>query len=97
MKWLLNVIMLSDWLKNLGLFIQPMRSKAKTKINRKLQVFAIDSGWFIVVFSPVVIGRSNYLIWYWFFDSRLKTALYNLLTEILSYLLANDGSTAYKH
>ena len=97
MKWLLNVIMLSDWLKNLGLFIQPMRSKAKTKINRKLQVFAIDSDWFIVVFSPVVIGRSNYLIWYWFFDSRLKTALYNLLTEILSYLLANDGSTAYKH
>ena len=66
------IAMLSDWLKTLSGF-QPMRSKAKT--NRtlyalwaiQLQVIARNSDWFIALFAPVVIGRSNY-----FFDSHLK-------------------------
>ena len=55
---------------------QPMRSKAKT--NRtlyalwaiQLQVIARNSDWFITLFAPVVIGRSNY-----FFDSHLKKVM----------------------
>ena len=35
----------------------------------KLQVIARNSDWFIAMFAPVVIGRSNY------FDSHFKTSL----------------------
>ena len=53
-----------------------MRSKAKT--NRtlyalwaiQLQVIARNSDWFIALFAPVVIGRSNY-----FFDGHLKKVI----------------------
>ena len=69
------IAMLSDWLKTLPGF-QPMRSKAKT--NRtlyalwaiQLQVIARNFDWFLALFAPVVIGRSNY-----FCDSHLKKVM----------------------
>ena len=65
------IAMLSDWLKTLPGF-QPMRSKAKTNAlwAIQLQVIARNSDWFITLFAPVVIGRSNY-----FFDSHLKKVM----------------------
>ena len=56
--------------KNLASVLQPMRSKIKTnrtfthdfsRALSKLQVIARYSNWFIVLFAPAVIGRSNYL------------------------------------
>ena len=40
----------------------------------KLQVITRNSDWLIALFSPVVIGQRR-LLWYWFFDRRLRTAL----------------------
>ena len=61
--------------------------RGKIKINRTLyarffplQLTAVNSGWFIARFPPVVIGRSS---WYWFFDSRLKTAL---ITSVMTLM-----------
>ena len=59
----------SDWLKNVHPVFQPMRSKVKTnrilyarfsRALNKLHVIARNSDWFITLFAPVVIGRSNY-------------------------------------
>ena len=60
----------SDWLKNVHPVFQPMRSKVKpiafctrnfSRALSKLHVIARNSDWFITLFAPVVIGRSNYL------------------------------------
>ena len=48
----------------------------------KLQVIARNSDWFIAMFAPVVIGRSNYF-GIGFFDSHLKTALRKTILNIL--------------
>ena len=59
---------LSDWLKRLALVFQPMRSKTKTirlctrdfsRASSELQVIARNCDWFMALFVPVVIGRSN--------------------------------------
>ena len=57
---------LSDWLKRLAPVFQPMRIKTKTNRNRdfsrtssELQVIARNCDWFMELFVPVVIGRSN--------------------------------------
>ena len=60
----------SDWLKNLALVFQPMRKKTKTnrtlrarsfpRALSKLQAIARNSGCFIALFAPAVIGRGNY-------------------------------------
>ena len=64
------IAMLSDLLINLMLVFQPMRSKAKTQLHlvhmffyhilSKLQELARNSDGFIRLFSPVVIGQSNF-------------------------------------
>ena len=61
---------LSDWLKDLALVFQPMRGKTKTnrtlyaqffsRALSTLQAIARNSDWFVELFAPVVIGRSNY-------------------------------------
>ena len=61
------VASLSDWLKNLALVLQPMRSKTNRTLHTrdfsralsKLYVTAMNSDWFIALFAPVVIGQSN--------------------------------------
>ena len=57
---------LSDWLKRRAPGFQPMRSKTKTSRTRhfshfssELQVIARNCDWFIALFVPVKIGRSN--------------------------------------
>ena len=60
---------LNDWLKRLTPVFQPMRSKIKTnramctrdfsRALSKLKIIAGNSDWFIALFAPVVIGRSN--------------------------------------
>ena len=60
---------LSDWLKNLAPDFQPTRRKIKTNRSYstrdfscalgKLHVIARNCDWFIALFAPVVIGRSN--------------------------------------
>ena len=60
---------LSDWLKRLAPVFQPM-SEAKPKpiapctrdfsrALNKFQIIARNCDWFIALFAPVVIGRSN--------------------------------------
>jgi len=56
----------SDWLKRLASVFQPMRSKTKTNCTpdfsralSELHVIARNCDWFIALFAPVVIGRSN--------------------------------------
>ena len=62
--------MLKDWLNNLAPVFQPMRSKSNALapctrdfscalINCKLQVFAGNSDWFILLFAPFT-HRSYY-------------------------------------
>ena len=59
---------LSHWLKKIAPVFQPMRCKTKTnrtlyacfsRASSELQVIARNCDWFIVLFVPVVIGRSN--------------------------------------
>ena len=55
-----------DWLKSLA----SMRSKTKTNhslserffLRLELQVISRNSGWFILLFAPVVIGRTLVLV-----------------------------------
>ena len=58
----------TDWLKRLTPLFQPMRSKTTpiapctrdySRALRKLKVVPRNCDWFITVFAPVVIGRSN--------------------------------------
>ena len=68
--YVIAIATLSDWLKRLAPVFQPMRSKTKPKpiapctrdFSRawsELQVIARNCDWFIALFAPVVIGRSN--------------------------------------
>ena len=71
-NYAIAIAKLSDWLINLALpsVFQPIRGKTKSNGNlcarffplleQKLQVIARNSDWFIALFAPVVIGRSNY-------------------------------------
>ena len=60
---------LNDWLKNLAPVCQPMERKTTTnrglhaRFSRdlsKLHGIATNLDWFIALFAPAVIGRSNY-------------------------------------
>ena len=67
--YVIAIATLSDWLKRLAPVFQPMRRKTKTnrtmytrdfsRASGKLQVIASNSDWFMELFVPVVIGRSN--------------------------------------
>ena len=59
---------LSDWLKRLAPVFQPMRSKTKSiapctrhfsRALTELKAIARNCDWFIALFAPVMIGRSN--------------------------------------
>ena len=39
----------------------------------RLHVFALNSDWSIVLFMFFVIGWSNLILWFWFYDTELKT------------------------
>ena len=68
-NYAITIATLNDWFKSLAPVFQLIRSKTKTNWTlctpffpgfSKLQVTARYSDWFIVLFAPVVIGRSNY-------------------------------------
>ena len=63
-NYVIAVATLSDWLKRLAPVFQPMRSKTKTnrtmsRALSELKVIARNCHWFIALFAPVMIGRSN--------------------------------------
>ena len=73
---------LSDWLKNLAPVFQPVKSKTKTNGTlyllffpriEQIQGFAGISDWFMVLFSPVVIG------WRYYFHTGLSTVIWKPL------------------
>ena len=79
----ITIATLSDWLKRLAPVFQPMRRKTKTiapctrdlsRASGEFQVIARNCDWFMELFVPVVIGRSNC------FGFGLKTALSALFT-----------------
>ena len=79
---MIAIAMLSDWLKRLAPFFQPMRSKTKpvapctcdfSHALSELQVIARSCDWFITLSAPVVIGLSN--CFGFGFSTHLKTAL----------------------
>ena len=66
---MIAIATLGDWLLNLAPVFSPMRSKAKTIAPckrdfpgalSKLKIVARNSDWYIALFAPVVICRSNY-------------------------------------
>ena len=77
----------NDWLTNLApvfsMRVEPRPrpivpckcdfSRASSKLH--LLPKNSDSDWFVALFAHVVIGLSNNLGPYWYFDSHLKTAL----------------------
>ena len=67
-NYVIAIATLSGWLKRIAPVFQPMRSKTKRTMYARfnfscplseLQVIARKRDWFIVLFAPVVIGRSN--------------------------------------
>ena len=59
-NYVIAIVTLSDWLKRLAPVFQPMRSKTKTnRVASELEVISRNCDWFIALFAPVVIGRSN--------------------------------------
>ena len=68
-NYVIAIATLSDWLKRVAPVFQPMRSKTKTnramytrdfsRASSEFQIIARNCDWFIVLFVPVVIGRSN--------------------------------------
>ena len=65
-NYAIAIATLSDWLKRVA--FQPMRSKTKpiapcarhfSSALSELQVIARNCDWFIALFDPAVIGRSN--------------------------------------
>ena len=63
-NYVIAIATLSDWLKRVAPVFQPMRSKTKTyrdlsRASSELQVIARICDWFMALFVPVVIGRSN--------------------------------------
>ena len=67
-NYVIAIATLSDWLKRVAPVFQPMRIKTKTnpprtrdfsRASSELQVIARNCDWFIALFVPVVIGRSN--------------------------------------
>ena len=62
---------------------------------RLLPVFALNSDWFVALFTPVVIGQSN------FFGLVLRHSIENrpiyiLLTSYVAFQLGNDKKTGEK-
>ena len=66
--YVIAIATLSDWLKKLAPVFQPTRSQTKpiapctrdfSRGLSELQVIARNCDWFIALFAPVVIGRSN--------------------------------------
>ena len=95
-NYVIAIATLNDWLKLLAPGFQRMRSKTKT--NRamyawffrglsKFQIIARNCDWFIVLFDPVVIGRSNC-----FGFGFLKTALFYSCVIETTLLCENGGS-----
>ena len=67
-NYAIAIATLGDWLKRLAPVFQPMRSKTKpiapctrdiSRASGALQVIARNCDWFMELFVPVVIGRSN--------------------------------------
>ena len=54
-NYVIAIAALSDWLERLASVFQPMRSKALSKF----QIIARNCDWFIALYAPVVIGRTN--------------------------------------
>ena len=49
---------------------------------RQLHVFASNSDWLVVLFTPVVIGQCDHF-GFGFYDTQLKTALVGSMTAII--------------
>ena len=58
-NYVIAIATLNDWLKRLAPVFQPMRRKTKTNPTLHLQVSARNCDWFMALFVPDVIGRSN--------------------------------------
>ena len=90
-NYAIAIATLSDWLTNLAPVFQPVFQpmRGKTKTNRSLyaqfflrfeQVTRNNSEFWLV--HRAVCSRfdwSEWLLWYWFFDSNLRTALSRLV------------------
>lgn len=68
-NYLIAIVMLSDWLKNLGRVFQPIKSRPKSIVPcmhdfscalSKLEVIAWNSDLFVTPIALVVIGQNNY-------------------------------------
>ena len=67
-NYMIVIALLSDWLSNPVPVLQPARSKTtilpcKMQFSHalsKLRLTATNFDWLILLFAPVVIGRSNY-------------------------------------
>ena len=68
-------------------------SQAFSRAWHWLHAFASSSHWLIVLFMFVVIGHYNLLLWFWFYDTQLKTASCNIYFVLSLLKYATKDST----
>ena len=81
---------LCDWLKNLAPLPRPIRSKTKTNRDLLASVFPRLARATCICFELWLVhcivydccDWSEYLLWFWYYDTRLKTALKLILVII---------------
>ena len=89
-NYVIAIATLSDWLKRLEPIFQPKPIEPCTRdFSRalsELQVIATNCDWFIVLFAPVVIGRSNcfglVLVFRQSFENRFMCNVFHIAIEI---------------
>ena len=83
---------LRDWLKKLAPLFHPIRNKTKTNRDSLVRVFprfaSATCNYFVFLLVHLIVcvrcDWLEWLLWFWFYDTQLKTALTLLLTWIYS-------------
>jgi len=81
---------LRDWLKKLAPLFHPIRSKTKTNRDSLERVFPLFASatynyfmfWLVHLIICVLCDCLEWLLWFWFYDTQLKTALMENLAKV---------------
>ena len=75
---------LHHWFKKYAPLFHPIRIKAKpiaarshtfSRASRKVQEFTTNVDWLIGLSCPLWLATTEWLFWFWLYDTHLKTAL----------------------
>ena len=84
---------LCDWLKKLAPLFHPIRSKTKTNRNSLARVFPPFTSatcnyfefWLVHCIVCVLSDWLEWLLWFWFYDTQLKTALIHTYQSVILF------------